>query len=107
MYAQILWYNSHIKINKKPIFWEKWYASKIVNVMDICDINGKLLSFVEFLNRYPQLAWLDYVSIKEAIPGSWKDTLSMNSGDVDCTKLLYDSLKEVPKKCYQEISIII
>jgi exonuclease III len=75
--AQKLWGNSNIKVGGKTLHNQRWADEGIELVWDILDGERKrLLTYREFTNIYQvQANFLEYGSIKKAIPGSWKNML--------------------------------
>ena len=67
---QIVWWNSKICIHNKPLFWSKWAAKGIIYVKDLVNEEGECISHNQL-----QVNWLDLMSIYNAFPQQWKDTL--------------------------------
>ena len=71
--TQIIWWNSHVKINNKPFLWERsssqnlWYLKQLFQ-------DGRTISFAE-ANRRFDLSVMDYNSLISAIPRAWKQKL--------------------------------
>jgi exonuclease III len=72
-----LWLNSNIKINGKTLYKKEWIQRGIMQIWDLLRQDGKnLLGYREFSERY-QIGtnFLEYGSLKKAIPGIWRRTL--------------------------------
>ena len=86
--TQILWYNSHIKIDGKICVWKESYKNGLCYVRDLFH-NGKLKSIMELQTRY-KLNLMQSNSLVSAIPKSWRKSLEKSEqvicGDVVETK---------------------
>jgi hypothetical protein len=70
---EILWQNKNIKINKKEVFYQKWYKNGIIILHDILKENGEFKSAVELQTEYKvDINVMEYNSLKSAIPNAWK-----------------------------------
>ena len=82
---QIIWNNSSILSNRKPIFIQEWndLGVKYVEQLYNRDLN-RFHSFVEFKDIYliKNSDFLKYHKIINAIPQEWKETLQFNL-DID------------------------
>jgi hypothetical protein len=82
IYNQPIWYNSHIKVNKKVIHWKKWNDFGIYWMADIIFEENDTLRFL----TYEELAegntsninWMEYNSLMSAIPKNWKKIIREN-----------------------------
>ena len=63
---QILWYNSLIKINNKPIFWKEYYNKGLRYVSQLFT-NGTPRNYKE-INCIFGIGWLQYYALLAAIP---------------------------------------
>ena len=99
---QILWLNSWIQVQGTPIIWNKWIRKGIFSISDIVQENGEFIG----ADRLPDgLNWLDYVSLKNAIPSSWKELLKGNVMG-DCQPQLYTEivgLAKISKALYTKL----
>ena len=70
---QVIWLNSHIKIQKKLIFNKSMFNVDIWYIKDLMD-NGVLLNYMNFKIKYPNIKvnYVVYYGIIEAIPASWR-----------------------------------
>ena len=71
--SQILWLNSHIRINKKPVLWKEWINKGLLYVNQILDEEGKLLPFDVVKNQFNlnQNDWMRYTALTKAVPKDW------------------------------------
>ena len=88
---QVLWYNSNIHIANKPVCWDNWIQAGIMRIGDLCNEYGKLLPYYELPNN---LSWLQYESLKSAMPVVWHCFLCDNDWG-DEVQPMYDKLKDV------------
>ena len=70
---QMIWYNSHIRIEEKPFFWKQAYDRELCNLGQIWE-NGHLNSALAMCQTYG-LSMMEYNSIVSAIPSRWKTML--------------------------------
>lgn len=47
-----LWYNEHVKINGKCIFYKHWFEKGIYYIRDLYQHNGQIMSYEEFITQY-------------------------------------------------------
>ena len=63
-----IWKNSNITIDNTPVFYRRWYEKHVVFIKDLLNIDGKIMSFEEFQNKYGiQCNVLQFLGIKTAI----------------------------------------
>ena len=107
--SQPLWFNSHILIDGKPIFVERWFKENMIYIKDILNHDGSFIPFDQVLQKYGSDSFLTYFSILAAIPKNWKDTIKHGDCKHDVLLLLNASdillndflrLKKVSKLCY-------
>jgi hypothetical protein len=73
---QRIWLNKYIKINKQEIWWKNWSEKGILIIHDIIDENGNFLSINNLEQRYDfKCNFLQYNSIKDAIPKEWRNNV--------------------------------
>ena len=90
---QILWWNSNIRINNRPILYKKWTDKGIWYIRDIVDENGHCKSALEL-----NVNWLELKGIFETIPTDWKHLLKqMDVIDNEPYETLYDKLSKITK----------
>ena len=69
----IIWYNSDILVNDKPIFYRKCYDKGIIKIRDILNEDNTFLSYNEFCIKYGyNIDWVTYFGLIEAIPQDYK-----------------------------------
>ena len=62
---QIIWCNSHIKIDKKVVMWDRVAQHGVNRVEDLLSNQNRMLSYEEFLDKYPcNISWLEYAQLK-------------------------------------------
>jgi hypothetical protein len=87
---QFIWFNSHIRIDGKPTFNNRMYTAGIQYVKQLLDQNGNILNYQYFIQKYGiNVNFLNYLSIINAIPPSWKVTLFENNNDDNHTAYTY------------------
>lgn len=79
---QLLWFNSHIRIQGKPIFYCHWYTKGVVTVNDIQNLDGTLLNYNEFCAKFDiKVNFLLYNGLIAAIPKGWKRVLQAENNN--------------------------
>ena len=96
---QIIWYNSHVKVNNKVIFWKEWYDRGIVQIKDLI-IENKVMTARELEFVYGlRIDTMKYNSLISAIPRRWKKVINRSQSDVNtlefCSKI--SSMSEINK----------
>ena len=80
---EIIWYNSHITVDKKIVFCEKWYQKGIIYIKDLY-VQNHVMSLVEFQDIWGSTEdVMTYNSIVSAIPTQWKRKMSTMESDVN------------------------
>ena len=51
---QLIWYNSFIRVENKPIYYKNWAANGIIKIKDFLD-NGDILDFGKFQKKFNNL----------------------------------------------------
>ena len=77
---QKLWFNSHLRINNKPIFWKKWVTAGVTTVEDIINTeqDKSFKSLRSLRDQYGLVtSWLEYQQIKNCLPDNWKKTIKI------------------------------
>ena len=104
VYAQFIWYNSHLRVNKRPFLFKKAYKEGLTHVAQLFDTNGKIIE-CEICCRMFMLTTLQYNQLISAIPKSWKGMVSHDSSFVENNN--YDDYKKRTKcvaKIYEALS---
>ena len=70
---QLIWFNSKICIDQKPIFLLQWYEAGIKYIEDLCNENGEPKSLNQMQTSYKlQIPFTTLYCIWDAIPSRWK-----------------------------------
>ncbi len=105
--TQIIWLNSNIKINKKPILNKTLLRKNILILGDLVHPNNRFYSFEEFINKYQvHITFTEYYGILNAIPAKWKLDLSIEHQNKVMHRSMIDNiLKEdkVSRFAYNEM----
>ena len=74
---QILWLNSNIRVNNKPLYNQKCIDLNVLNIENIC-IGNRIMSYVEFQERYDiaTMSWSEYNSLCKALTKAWKNHIA-------------------------------
>ena len=97
---QLIWFNSEIRIQNKPVFYEDWYASKNRKVGDLLD-DQKIISYEKFCTKFEfEPDRLQFYGIISSIPGNWKkrlsrdDTTNVGNRVTRTAKMIYKELQQ-------------
>ena len=70
--GQTIWFNSCIRVGKKPVFYKRWYNVGIRYISDLVT-NNKWKSIQEIAEEYYiNLGLLEYLGILNAVPVQWR-----------------------------------
>ena len=88
----ILWNNRNILIDKKPVFYRRWFSHNIVYIRDLFNRHGNLCSYSEFQTLYNlQVPFTTFYGLVDAIPSLWKKTITLqnhtNAEEISVTNL--------------------
>ena len=73
---QFMWLNSHIKIGKKPVLFQKAFNNNILHIKDI-RTNNRFLNFDELENKYGKtINFVQYYSLTTVIKKKWGHILN-------------------------------
>ena len=76
IYYQIIWLNSHIKVENKILFNKHLYDQNIIHIHQFFDNQGTILRLNDFQVKYNiEINYLIYYSIISAIPNNWKQII--------------------------------
>lgn len=106
---QSVWFNSHIKIENKIVFNNKWYEVGIKYIIDLTkEVNNKFvfLSAKELSRKYNiKVDIMKYNSITHAIPKQWKREIKgVGCAFATCFEVeKLKPLKQVSKKVYNTL----
>ena len=72
---EILWNNRNILIDKKPVFYRRWFSHNIVYIRDLFNRHGNLCSYSAFKTLYNlEVPFTTFYGLVDAIPSLWKKT---------------------------------
>ena len=70
---EIIWNNSSILVDQKPIFYSAWFKQEIIQVKDLLNENRDFLSLADFKQKFKvNTPFTMYYGLIRAIPISWK-----------------------------------
>ena len=92
---QLVWYNSEIRIDNKPIFHKKLYQAGLKTISDILDRTNNFLNFEEFSRKFGIKDYCIYAGIIASIPDKWKQLLNVDEENYEDN--LYMKLQNTPK----------
>ena len=79
----VLWYNDHILVGKKTLYYRHWVKNGVHFVSDLIKENGKFLSLDEFRNKFDvKTNFLEYGAVINALKKSCKHSLKDNKTQV-------------------------
>ena len=99
--AQILWHNSYITIQRKPLKTKNLAVKGCMYVEDIVDENYEFLSHQQLAKKFKsKINWLDYTAMCQAIPHTWMRTLHspIRLDEMQLEENLYDQVYKQKKK---------
>ena len=71
--SQPLWFNSSIKIDGHPIFYQNWCNQDIFFINDLIDETGIFMNYHVFTRKYYlNISYISYAGILSSIPRDWK-----------------------------------
>ena len=69
---QFIWYNSLLRVGKKPFFYKSWYDKDIKTIQDII-VDNRWITVDELFHRYNiKTNYLELQSVLSSIPKYWK-----------------------------------
>lgn len=78
---QFLWFNSHIRIGKKPVWYQNAWRANVRYVADIVNNDGSILSFEQFKAKFGNcLNFVQYFGLVKALPADWITLLKTEIG---------------------------
>ena len=73
---QIIWYNSLIRVNNKPMEYHTWLFDKIQTIQDITGEDGHILEWSQLRLKFnlnnKSDGWLWYTGLVKALPQMWR-----------------------------------
>ena len=101
--GQILWMNSNIKVNGRLVIWGSWINKNIITIEDLMKMEyGKwIYKSATELN----VNWLDYESLKKAIPEEWTLSIENNTWGPESCELYHElfKTKNISRKVYDKL----
>ena len=91
---QIIWNNKFIKPDKKSVYLQHWRYAGILKINDIFDTQQNcFLSFDSFRNKFNvRCNFLQYFSLVNAIPQSWKKLLNCSLEQSSTPQILTEEM---------------
>ena len=78
---QILWFNSNIRIEEKPVLFNNWLVKGIVKIIDLLNEDNQFLSYSDFTCKYNfKPAFTEYYGLLKSIPIQWKRWIKDENG---------------------------
>ena len=91
---QPLWYNSHIKMNGKCIFFKKLNQQGVKTIFDLLAQDNTFVTFENINEYYPNcITWLEYRGLVNAIPCKWKREILNNNAKNEQFTSFYETLE--------------
>ena len=105
---QVIWFNSFIRIDGKPIYYKNCYEAGMTYIEDLVKEDGLLLTYEEIEEKFNELRIdrLTYYGIISAIPRRWKEILrndrnvNTNGGMVNTVEKIL-AMQKVCQKSYE------
>ena len=102
----MIWLNSCILIQDKPVLYLNWYEKGIVRLTDLLDGKGDVLSWKKFSEKFQiKIPFTEYYGVTQAIPQKWKNKLvtrwdKAKPSQIEC----YRNCQQVVKIVYKEFT---
>ena len=81
---EIIWRNSHMKIDKNTILYKNWKVQNINFIHDILNEQGTLANKEEIERKHNiRIPQMEYNSLISAIPTKWKKILKEGNNCID------------------------
>ena len=103
--AQSIWYNSHIRIDNKVIFFKKAFEKGLSKLFDLITDNYELMTHKDVMAKF-DLTVMQTNSLLQAIPKTWKNVLSDSNFQTFPTESKFDQMVnkgKIIKAAYQEL----
>ena len=86
---QVIWNNTHIRVNNKSVFYKSFFDAGIITIGDLYDIEGKVRTFDTLgIGQGGNIDFLKWCGIIHAIPNTWR--IKMSSMNVCLTSVRSD-----------------
>ena len=88
-YDEIIWYNSCILVNNKPLWNQKAFNAGLIRVSDLFNENLHLLNYESFTDKYGEcMTWFEHRQLLSALPSAW---VKFNNGEAqDCPQKIHE-----------------
>lgn len=102
----ILWFNKNIKIDKKSVFYEKWYSNGIFKVKDLTYESKRWLTYNELISKLGfRCNYIQYRGIIHAISNIWSLTnapiitemTQCANSKISSSKMYWDMIEKIQK----------
>ena len=106
--TQTIWFNSFISKNKQVVFYRDRYDKGVKTVSDEIVQNGSVVSYQEFLQKYPEIStnFIAYTGLISGVPTKWRQLLKTPRVDVEI-KPKVEQLISMEKVCKGTYTIIL
>ena len=95
---EILWYNSLLRIDNKPVCYKKWLKAGITRIQDITTEAGQFLSHEQVQSTYNiKIPFTEYWGVILSIPEVWKEML-LQEDHGDCRETLQQLVSKKDSK---------
>ena len=93
-----LWNNRSLKIDRKTIFYIKWYNKKIHFIKDILDETGAVLNYNTFVNKYDlRINFMEYFGVKSVVESFIRNSQIVISNLIITNCYIPFNIKEIIK----------
>jgi hypothetical protein len=77
---QIIWKNSHIKVDRKTIYHKNWVSKGIIHIQNLLNEEGNFASKRYLENKYNfRSRQMEYEALMHSIPKRWKDKIKKDN----------------------------
>ena len=101
--GEMIWWNSSIRINGEPFFWETPYKRGLIWVSQLY-INSRRITTKEAEDSFG-LNYLDFYSIVTAIPEKWRNYLQENLCENKTVVQELVQIRNIPRHVYSKLQI--
>ena len=99
---QIIWYNTNIRINKKPIYRKEFSEAGLWRIKDILNKNNEIITFSQAQEKFKIKDFVYFNGIVAPIPQQWKQILQRSEPN----ELEYVNLVEIMEKYMNTAQIL-
>ena len=94
---QVLWLNSHIRVDRKPLKPYQCANQGMIYMSDVLNSDNKFCQFHVMKEQFDSLTWFQYLQLRAAIPSAWLDTVRENTVQSETCPTLYEKLEQYKK----------